>query len=156
MRFHVQLHVGDQIAETKALLDNGATHSFIDTEYARALGCRLYRLERPAPVRNADFKARLQLLDFPQVITEECDSLDPNALIDFPDVLRAELGDAYRGGVFLALCVYGDGRIRRERCVRGRKGAARRRQARAHHVCASEEEPDGASVHPHCREDRGV
>ena len=54
MRFHVQLRVGDRTAETKALLDNEATHSFIDTEYARALGCRLYRLEQPAPVRNAD------------------------------------------------------------------------------------------------------
>lgn len=54
MKYWIKIPKSDQIVETKALLDCGATHMFIDADYVEELGLRKRRLPRDIIVYNAD------------------------------------------------------------------------------------------------------
>lgn len=54
MRFWIKVPKNERTVKTKALLDSGATHSFISDELVNELGIHRHPLPKPVIVKNAD------------------------------------------------------------------------------------------------------
>ena len=50
----ISVHMWHEMANTRALLDSGATHNFIDKRTVKQLGLGTHHLMQPRQVRNVD------------------------------------------------------------------------------------------------------
>lgn len=107
-------------------------------------------------IQDVTYDIGLQLLYSPKVVTEIRDRLNTDILVHLLHMLRTHLHQTDPARMLFAFRKDSNSFSLGYLLFCWGKVAAFRGQARAHHVCAGEQEADGAAVDTDAREDEGI